>query len=353
MSGKQACAAVLLLCAAAGGASARAAGSDVGFATFEFPVKDPAAKSKHIDVAIWYPTADEPAVHTYYTGGPKGKVAKDGNPDSEGGPYPLVVYSHGYGGGAFASIYLSEYLAKHGLVVAACDHSDKHQTTRIRGKTSVDTRDYLLSARDLARSGQAFDRSGFAYRLRELTAVIDGVLAESSDSSSRLHGIIDPERIGACGHSLGSYTALTVSGMGKRDKRIKALLALSGGVFMFAPGEYKGLEVPVMFMYGEREGTEWRTRNINDQRRATQIAFDNCKAPKFLLEVKGANHFAFCQAVFSPRPLGAGNVAQAQAAVIKKYALAFFTRYLKGDEAADSVLTRRDSMLTDLRYQSE
>lgn len=346
-----ACIALGLLGAAASAAFAGEAGHNVGYTTCRLSVNDPAAKTKEIDVAVWYPTAAQAPVYTYSDPGrTKGRVAKEAKPDSDGGPYPLIVYSHGYGGSAFASIFLSEYLAKHGFVVAACDHSDAHLAARAAGHADADANGNLLSAKEMARIRGSLGRPRFDHRPKELTSVIDGMLALNADVASPMGGIIDPERIGACGHSLGVHTVLMAGGMGNKDARIKALLVLSGGISAFSAAEFRRLDLPVMFMYGEREGTEWRTRDSNYQRRCTKAAYDNCKPPKFMLEVKGAGHLSFCQALFSPMPFGSGSAAQAQADVMKKYALAFFVRYLKGDETADRTLTESDPMLTDLQF---
>jgi predicted dienelactone hydrolase len=346
-----ACIVVVLLAAAASAVFAGEATHNVGYTTYRFPVNDPAAKTDEIDVSVWYPTAAQAPVYTY--SGPariKGRVAEGAKPDSDGGPYPLIVYSHGYGGGALASIFLSEYLAKHGFIVAACDHSDAHLADRAAGLEDAEVNGSLLSAKEMARVRGSLGRPGFDRRPKELTSVIDGMLALNADEASPMGGMIDPERIGACGHSLGVHTVLMAGGMGDKDARIKALLVLSGGLSTFSPAQFRSLDLPIMFMYGEREGTEWRTRDSTYQRRCTKAAYDNCRPPKFMLEVKGAGHLSFCQALFSPRPFGSGSAAQAQADVIKKYALAFFARYLKGDRTADRTLTESDPMLIDLKF---
>ena len=46
-----------------------------------------------------------------------------------GGPFPLIVYSHGSGGQRFISAFLTEALAARGYVVVAADHT---------GNTAVD-----------------------------------------------------------------------------------------------------------------------------------------------------------------------------------------------------------------------
>src|SRR5690349_19494483 len=97
----------------------------VGVHTVE--LTDP-SRNRTFSVEVWYPV--DPAHvdgddNTYSLLG--GLVAlpsparRDATP-APGGPWPLVVFSHGYGGIRFQSFFLTEQLASHGFVVAAPDH---------------------------------------------------------------------------------------------------------------------------------------------------------------------------------------------------------------------------------------
>src|SRR5215510_4504807 len=89
-------------------------------------VTDP-ARGRSFDVEVWYPV--DPAIgdgsgNTYSLLG--GLIAldsparRDATP-APGGPWPLVVFSHGYGGIRFQSFFLTEHLATRGFVVIAPD----------------------------------------------------------------------------------------------------------------------------------------------------------------------------------------------------------------------------------------
>ena len=322
--------------------SPQAAPFNVGFV-----ILDISNEQTDLTVAVWYPTQDAPTAYQYQNPHKtEGMVAFEGEPDRIHGPYPLIVYSHGYGGGALTGIYLAEHLASHGVVVAAPDHADEFTVMRIRGGGDRDMQEYFKSAVELGRSGKDFDREAHAYRLKDISLVIDEVLW-LNNTESLLQGIIDEEAIGGMGHSLGGYTMLMVGGiLEEHDPRIKALLLLSAGVFMFEDEEYQSVTVPVMFMYGEKEGSQIRADFVNDKAADTQRAYENCQPPKFLLVIKGANHFAFGQTVFEDSWPGAGSKeGQKQADVICMYGLAFFELYLKGDLEAEKVLEDTDEML--------
>ncbi|MCG2778366.1 MAG: hypothetical protein L6406_22050 [Desulfobacterales bacterium] len=63
-----------------------------------------------LTVAVWYPTPAQPKSHN--CGGPtSGNFAVDAAPSAEGGPYPFLVFSHGYGGGGLSAVFLTEGLA--------------------------------------------------------------------------------------------------------------------------------------------------------------------------------------------------------------------------------------------------
>src|SRR5262249_56282777 len=54
------------------------------------------------------------------------------------GSYPLVMFSHGFGGHRRQSTFLCTHLASHGYVVAACDHT---------GNTLFDVARFAMAAR--------------------------------------------------------------------------------------------------------------------------------------------------------------------------------------------------------------
>ncbi|KYK31792.1 MAG: hypothetical protein AYK19_16200 [Theionarchaea archaeon DG-70-1] len=296
----------------------------VGFMIVDIPTE----QGTVLTTAVWYPTQEVPREYQYQNPHKTvGMVAFEGEPDRDNGPYPLILYSHGYGAGALTGIYLAEHCASYGFVVAAPDHTDEFTVMRIRGGGDRDMKEYFKSAVELGRSGKDFDREAYSYRPHDISLVIDELLWLNK-TESLLQGIIDEEAIGGMGHSLGGYTMLMVGGIDTEyhDPRITALVLLSAGVFMFEDEEYHSITIPVMFMYGEKEG--------------------------LLLVIKGGNHFSFGQTVFQEIWPGMGEKeGQKQADVICKYTLAFFELYLKGNLEAAKTLQSDDEMLVVYRKQ--
>jgi predicted dienelactone hydrolase len=98
---------------------------------------------------------------------------------------PLVVISHGNGGGPFGHADLALALANAGYVVAAPMHTGDNY------------------ADQSAVGSPAF----FSGRTRQLRATVDHML-----KTWPAHGQIDPARIGAFGFSMGGFTVLTAVG---------------------------------------------------------------------------------------------------------------------------------------------
>lgn len=140
---------------------------------------------------IWYP-AGSTAVEKPWLIGPPGRPFFDGGRVAAGAAlasapakFPLVVLSHGFGGIAANLAWLGEALAAHGYIAAAVNHPGNNA---IDGMTVPGSTLWWLRARDLS-------------------AVIDGLLADTTFGPR-----IDPHRIGAAGHSAGGSTAMQIAG---------------------------------------------------------------------------------------------------------------------------------------------
>ena len=133
-------------------------------------------------VGVWYPTEGRPRPTTLL--GPLlMEVAPDG--PIAGRDLPLVVISHGNGGGLGSHADLALALAGAGYVVAAPMHAGDNY----------------------ADQGAVGSVSWLSERTRQLRATVDYMLG-SWQGRDR----IDPERVGAFGFSAGGFTVLTAVG---------------------------------------------------------------------------------------------------------------------------------------------
>jgi len=320
---------------------------NVGYRIMDFPWEE--AKAGKITVAVWYPTGAQSETFYYPVPYTVGCVAKDAPVDGENAPYPLIIVSHGYGGSGISAVFLTEHLASLGYIVVAPDYEDRDKPATIRGrKNPVRVMEFLRNALRIARTGKEFDRAAYSYRPRTLKFVLDRMLELNESKESDFRGTIDVRRIGAVGHSLGSYTTLAALGLDEKnaDNRIKAAVLLSGGVFMFQPEEFRRIKVPVMFMFGSLEQGARERWGLSDLAKDTLTAYENCPTPKLMLEIKDATHFSFCQLVYRTLPaIRNPNLADEQVRVINTYTAAFFERFLKGNKSAEETLAKPDEMM--------
>jgi predicted dienelactone hydrolase len=182
---------ILFLCIVLYTSCASAKSNPIGMKLYHF--KDETRNSwvhanekRPINTMIWYPAKEgtiekSHSIAIFSTG----NYAIDA-PIREIKTYPLIILSHGTGGSAASLAWFAEALAQNGFIVAAVNH---------HGNTGAES-EYLLN--------------GFVLwweRAKDITKVIDSILNDEF-----LKQIIDKDRIGVAGFSLGGYTALAVTG---------------------------------------------------------------------------------------------------------------------------------------------
>jgi dienelactone hydrolase len=315
---------------------------------------DPARGGRPLPVEVWYP-ADErhagedaapetrdsyepmpglPAVHQH--------AVRDAVPAS--GSYPLVAFSHGFGGHRRQSTFLCTHLASHGYVVVAVDHT---------GNTMLDVLQAMLAAQAGTPPPDALAVLGefVAARPLDVDFAVRHVEAEREIASR-----VDSSRIGVTGHSFGGWTALTVTA---RDARVGAVLALApaGGAGSLG-GEHLapvldldwGREVPALFLVADQDSL-LPLASMRDILKRTS-------GPKRMVVLESADHLHFCDRIeevhemfrMMPPP---GEFARVAAnvrpiselcppehayAFVRGLGLAHFDAALKGNEGAAALL---------------
>ena len=235
-----------------------------------------AVQGADVPLALLYPARGEERNQQF---GPYAlEVAMDAPP--VGGPYTLVVISHGNSGTPWAYRELARHLVLQGFVVALPAHT---------GNTRLDN----------ALAGTA---ANLANRPRHITLVIDAALA---DAVLKPH--ISTKGVAVIGHSIGGYTALAAAG-GKPwsgpydrksshqppapvpvtpDLRIHALVLLNPATFWFIAGSLRPVNVPILL----RTGAKDEVTPIEHAHKLMEGVAD----PTLIehKDIPGAGHFAF------------------------------------------------------------
>lgn len=252
-----------------------------------------------LDTIVWYPTTPDAApIDNYYD------AVFDAPLDLSGGPYPLLMFSHGSCGYPAQSTFLTALLASYGYVVAAPPHP---------GNTIFEFP-----------SCAGAQATSFQERPQDIIFVTDQLLAANADNTSPFFGAIDPERIGMSGHSFGGLTTYLVQGS---DPRFRIAIPMAPAAFnSFA------LTVPSLTVLGQIDGV------VNNA--ATRTAYQNSSAPKIKVEIEHAGHYAFSDGCFpSPdcNPPVTTTQDESHAAVLR-WVVPFVQRYLAGDDSYEPFL---------------
>jgi predicted dienelactone hydrolase len=228
-------------------------------------------------------------------GDPSQVDVRDAPPARAGGPFPLIVFAHGFDVTPDTYSRLMRAWVQAGFVVAAPT--------------------FPLTNANAPGGAKEWD---LVNQPKDMSIVISRMLARNAAGYGVLSGLINPNEIAVAGHSDGGSTALAVAyNRHYVDHRIRAAVILSGaeipGVFGYS---FPAPSPPLLAVQGTAD-----TSNIPA---STRTYFRLAPPPKFLLYLLGAGH-------------GLPYISeQPQLAIVEGVTTAFFDRYLKGLSEASS-----------------
>jgi predicted dienelactone hydrolase len=243
---------------------------------------------------------------------------------TRGGPYPVIVFSHGFGGSNTGYTPLTEYWAGHGYIVIKPSHADSGMLGPILAKRREERRAEMEKNRAEGRGrgsrnaqtqandpkSQTPDPLGEAIwatqspadwvnRAKDISLILDN-LNTLEKKYPELEGRLDMSKIGVSGHSYGAFTAMMVSGMTSftgnapvrsPDPRVKAAVVFSPqgtGSLGLTQESWKDVKAPMMFITGSLDYVTAGDAKPRHDAFAYSPAGD-----KYFLSYTGGRHMTF------------------------------------------------------------
>lgn len=206
--------------------------------------------ARELDVVVHYPAADGWTLDVEL---------------ADGGPFPLIVYSHGFSSSNAEADNFGAFLASHGYIVAAPS--------------------FPLSK--MSANGFRPEVLDVGNQPGDVAFVIDQMLAKSQLSSDPFAGAVDDDRIGVTGVSLGGLTSLLVAHhRSLHDPRVRAAAPMAAPASFLTRTFYDHRDVPLLLMHGDRDAFV----NYDDNAR---VAWRNASPYARLLTVVDGSHTGF------------------------------------------------------------
>jgi predicted dienelactone hydrolase len=242
---------------------------------------------------------------------------------TRGGPYPVIIFSHGYGGTKESYTPLTEYWTSRGYICIKPQHADAGRLREFLHKRAEERRAQLekdraagkkpprRNAQQTADANQPPQPDPLAEamwssqtpadwenRARDIAFIIDSLDA-IEQKYPEIAGKMQKTNIGVGGHSYGAFTTMLLAGATSSsvtarlaDPRIKAALAMSPqgtGSFGLTPESWRNVKIPTMFMTGSLD-----VGGPNNDPKWRHEAFQYSPAgDKYFFSFVGGRHMTF------------------------------------------------------------
>ncbi len=247
---------------------------------------------------------------------------------TDGGPFPVILFSHGNWSDRHSYDRLIEHWVSHGYVVIAPDHLD-----------------CCGMAKGIFNSLRYGNLGLIQARVDDLNRLLEA-LPGLAGAASELEGKVDPGHIALAGHSFGAFSAQQFGGaaaldpdtgayLDALDDRVDAIVALSPPGPMFdeiTADSWLGLAAPTLVTTGtwDSQPTFWPDWRMH------LMSFETARpGGKYALVVEGADHYLgnlICRTDREQPP------QEDALTMVHVATTAFLDSYLRDSEGARAVL---------------
>ena len=257
---------------------------------------DGARAPRRLPLEVWYPAkesardADKEVIHLFDAlppdlqeglteealGALPTVAVRDAPARDDGDRYPLVVFSHGKGGIRLQSNFYTGYLASHGYVVVAPDHT---------GDTIVEL---LREVKDTGNIQADSTVEAIVDRPKDVIAIldlIDDVLVDQG--SDDVAALVDLDHVGVTGHSFGALTSFLVATMDSRVDTIVGQTPTSQDVVALQQQTpIEDVKIPMYVQSAHLDGT------LPEETNAKPL-YETLTSQKAWLSLNRAGHFTY------------------------------------------------------------
>lgn len=323
----------------------------------------PKVTGKHAVTTVLFTYTNENQIETFTNNGEKRRVNVEfwyPGDSTAGEKYPLVVFSHGSMGMKTSNTSTFQELASNGYVVCAIDHPYLALFTRgSDGRMIIQAPSFRQEFFDVnnGKYDQAtelqLEHKWMAVETSDINFVLDTILGSAQDPGSAVvYQLVDGERIGLMGHSLGGEASAQVareraaSGQNDIDAVVNLDADLSGEYVNVVDG--KGVlndspyPVPILTILSDELAR--RIDAIPNASEVVAVRHVAATAPQaYEIHLAGTNHLSFTDLPLSSPLLAsvlngsvhslAGSDADPLATIeqLNATVLQFFNAYLKAE----------------------
>lgn len=250
--------------------------------------------------------------------------------DRSGGPYPVLVFSHGWGGFRAQNSYQTQELASHGYVVVGMEHPYGAMVTVFPDGRIARNHPAALPYNDPKPVYLPVARQLADQWARDIGFALDFLASLNGDDPQRnFTGALEIERVGVLGHSTGAGAALQFAGTDRR-----AAAGFAEDVYLAPVSQdvlESGLSQPLAFMFSE----VWADHEESENNQTFRALETRLRGPHYAMHIRGSNHYDFTDLpALSPlsHALGLKGPIRGRRVhrIVNDYSLAFFNTYIKG-----------------------